>query len=104
MKFLATQETDFLSHVFHLYDSDVEEEDDDEEETTERGSDRQSMISVGTSRAKTSKSKGTKRKTWLETWDGNESVPTGSTIRSTRACPVGTLGKQYKEEEQIEKP
>ena len=59
MKFLATQETDFLSHVFHLYDSDVEEEDDDEEETTERGSDRQSMISVGTSRAKTSKSKGT---------------------------------------------
>ena len=32
MKFLATQETDFLSHVFHLYDSDLEEEDEDEEE------------------------------------------------------------------------
>ena len=55
MKFLATQETDFLSHVFHLYDSDLEEEDEDEEETTERGSDRLSMISAGTSRTKTTK-------------------------------------------------
>ena len=58
MKFLATQETDFLSHVFHLYDSDLEDGDDDEEEATDRGSDRQSMISVGTSRTKTTKPKG----------------------------------------------
>ena len=33
MKFLATQESDFLSHIFHLYDSDLEEDDEDDEET-----------------------------------------------------------------------
>ena len=57
MKFLATQETDFLSHVFHLYDSDLED-DEEEEEETDRGSDRQSMISAGTSRATAGKAKG----------------------------------------------